>query len=93
MTNFLICAVASIVIFYVIKWFGWFAVDVKGWIPEFIEYKPYKCSFCLSFWTTLIISILLSFINLGFVFGVILDILDAVAYFIDRKENTVNFED
>ena len=89
MTLFVICAVISVFLFFAVKWFAWFSVDYKGWIPEFIDYKPYKCSFCLAFWTNLILSIGLMFISMGFIFLAGLAVFDAVAYFVDRKQNTI----
>lgn len=89
----LILGAVSIIIFFAIKWFAYFAVDVKGWIPDFIKYKPYSCSFCLAFWTNLLVTTLLSFLHLGFLFGYLLVVLDTVAYWVDRKNNTINLED
>lgn len=88
----LVIAILAIVLVFFVKCAAWFVIDVKNWIPSFINYMPYACSFCCAFWINIISQSLLSTINLGFLVGVGVTVLDAVAYLIDRRKNTVELE-
>ena len=83
------------IIFFLVKWLTWKITDEWG-LPEWLQFKPWICNICLTFWSliTVYISIWLSFscltIGIG---GVILASLNALAMWIDQRNNTVRIED
>lgn len=82
--------ILTIFIFFTIKYLI-FKITEKG-LPAFINYQPYSCYKCCSFWVLLFIYIN-SIITLQLwymgIIGIIITILDAVALHIDEM-NTVS---
>lgn len=77
--------------FIVIKWFAWKLTEVWG-LPEWLQYKPWNCKLCLTFW-----SLLATYLSIGLIFnlyitligGIALAIMNALAMWIDQKNKTV----
>lgn len=77
--------------FIVIKWFAWKLTEVWG-LPEWLQYKPWNCKLCLTFW-----SLLATYLSIGLIFnlyitligGIALAIMNALAMWIDQKNKTI----
>lgn len=69
--------------------------DVWG-LPEWLNYKPWNCYLCLTFWTLLFI-----YLSVGLIFnlkitlfgGILLTVMNALAMWIDQKHKTIKIED
>ena len=83
------------IIFFVVSYLSWLITEKWG-LPEWLQYKPWICRLCLTFWSLIFIysTIWLSFacLYIGIV-GNILAILNALAMWIDQKQKTVKLED
>lgn len=83
------------IIFFITGYFTWWFTE-KDHVPEFLEYKPFQCRLCLTFW--LLVGI---YIALGISFklwvvliaGCILAILNALAMWVNQKYNTISIEE
>lgn len=90
----MILIILSPILFFFIKFMAWYVIEKKEWIPEWLNYKPFNCVQCCSFWTNLILSSTATyFIHFDFYLWILITLLDAVAYLIDRKQNTVSIDD
>ena len=77
--------------FILIRWFAWKVTEVWG-LPEWLQYKPWNCKLCLTFW-----SLIVSYLTVGLIFhlpitlygGIELAILNALAMWIDQKNKTI----
>ena len=77
--------------FILIRWFAWKVTEVWG-LPEWLQYKPWNCKICLTFW-----SLLATYLSIGLIFnlyitligGISLAIMNALAMWIDQKNKTV----
>lgn len=77
--------------FIVIRWFAWKVTEVWG-LPEWLQYKPWNCKLCLTFW-----SLLATYLSIGLIFslpitlygGIALAIMNALAMYIDQKNKTI----
>lgn len=84
-----------IALFIPIKWICYKITEEWG-LPTFLNYMPYSCRKCLSFWSLMAI-----YISIGLVFhlyitmavGAILTILDVIAVIVDHKKKTIRIED
>lgn len=82
-------------LFIPIKWICYKITEEWG-LPTFLNYMPYSCYKCLSFWSLMAI-----YISIGLVFrlyitmavGAILTILDVIAVIVDQKKKTIRIED
>lgn len=80
-----------VAIFLPVRWFSWKVTEVWG-LPAWLDYKPFICKLCLTFWLLMGIytAIWLSFSCLyTAVGGYILAGMNALAMYIDQKINTV----
>ena len=87
--------IAVFIIFFVINYFTWWFTE-KDNVPEFLEYKPFQCRLCLTFWllTGVYIAIGVSFkLWIVLIAGIILAILNALAMWVNQKQNTIRIED
>lgn len=83
-----------LVIFLFIKWLTWKITEEWG-LPDWLQYKPWVCNLCLTFW-----SLMGVYITLGLSFsclylmigGCILAILNAIAMYIDQKQKTIHLD-
>ena len=77
--------------FILIRWFAWKVTEVWG-LPEWLQYKPWNCKLCLTFW-----SLLVTYLSIGLIFnlyitligGIALAIMNALAMWIDQKNKTI----
>lgn len=80
-----------IALFIPIKWICYKITEEWG-LPMFLNYMPYSCRKCLSFWSLMAI-----YISIGLVFhlyitmavGAILTVLDVIAVIVDQKKKTI----
>lgn len=80
-----------LVLFIPIRWFAWKVTEVWG-LPEWLQYKPWNCKLCLTFW-----SLLATYLSIGLIFslpitlygGIALAIMNALAMYIDQKNKTI----
>ena len=80
-----------IAMFIPIRWFAWKVTEVWG-LPVWLQYKPWNCKLCFTFW-----SLLATYLSIGFIFnlyitligGIALAIMNALAMWIDQKNKTV----
>lgn len=77
--------------FIPIRWFAWKVTEVWG-LPEWLQYKPWNCKLCLTFW-----SLVVSYLTIGLIFqlpitlygGIALAIMNALAMWIDQRNKTI----
>ena len=77
--------------FILIRWFAWKVTEVWG-LPEWLQYNPWNCKICLTFW-----SLLATYLSIGLIFnlyitligGIALAIMNALAMWIDQRNKTV----
>ena len=77
--------------FIIIRWFAWKVTEVWG-LPEWLQYKPWNCKICLTFW-----SLLATYLSIGLIFnlyitligGIGLAVMNALAMWIDQKNKTI----
>lgn len=82
-------------IFLPVKYLTYWLTEVKG-LPEWLNYKPWICNLCLTFWTLIAI-----YIAIGVSFsclitgigGVIFAILNAIAMWIGQRQKTITLDD
>ena len=78
-------------IFLPVRYLAYYITEVNG-IPVWLDYKPFNCRLCLTFWS-LIAAYLTSGIILGFEItlygGILLTILNAIAMYINQKNKTI----
>ena len=79
------------VLFIPIRYLAWKVTEEWG-LPEWLQYKPWNCKLCFTFW-----SLLFSYLTVGLIFnlyitligGIALAIMNALAMWIDQKNKTV----
>lgn len=87
--------IAIFVIFFTVSYLAYYITEERG-LPRWLDYKPWVCRVCLTFWSliTIYTSIWLSFqclvIGMG---GILLAIMNAIAMLIDQKQRTVSIDD
>ena len=88
----LLQAIAALIIFFAVKYGAYWLTEVKG-LPEWLDYKPFSCNLCLTFWALMGIytTLWLSFVCLFYMtmYGYTLTILNAIAMWIDQKDKTI----
>lgn len=78
-------------LFLPVKWLT-YNITEKWGLPEWLDYKPFSCYLCLTFW-----SLMAVYLTVGLVFkayvtlgaGVLLTVLNAVAMYIDQRNKTI----
>lgn len=83
--------VLIVAMFIPIRWLAWKITEEWG-VPEMINYRPFNCKLCLTFWLLIgcYITIWLSFSCLYTgIGGIILSVLNALAMWIDQKNKTI----
>lgn len=81
-----------ILIIFLIVRYGAYVITEEMGLPRWLNYKPFNCQLCLTFWSllSLYIAIWVSFscliVGIG---GIILAILNAIAMWIDQKNKTI----
>ena len=87
----LLQALAALIIFFAVNYGAYWLTEVKG-LPEWLQYKPFECRMCLTFWSLMgiYITLWLSFSCLYIaIYGCMLAILNAIAMHIDQKDKTI----
>lgn len=82
---------AIAVIFLIVMWWAYMQTERWG-LPSFLQFKPFSCRTCLTFWTliaayTTTLLIGMTYTAIG---GYILAILNAIAMKVDQKQKTVD---
>lgn len=83
-----IIVIITIILFFGTKGIVFYFTDINR--PVFLQYKPFCCYECFSFW-----SLMTEYITLGIAFnylffiGILFTILDVIAQEIDKKERTI----
>ena len=78
-------------LFIPIRYLAWKATEEWG-LPEWLQYKPWNCKLCLTFW-----SLFATYLSIGLIFnlyitligGITLAIMNALAMWIDQKNKTI----
>lgn len=79
------------VIFFVVRYLAWKITDKWG-LPRWLNYKPFNCELCLTFWslitiyTTIWLSFSCLYMGIG---GIILASMNALAMYVDQKNKTI----
>lgn len=80
------------VLFFIVVPVVYYLTEVKG-MPKWLDYKPFNCRLCCTFWTLLfgyiMIGIIFSF-YITLIAGVVLAFLNAYAMWLYQKEHTVS---
>lgn len=81
----LLIIVSLIILFFAVKWLA-FLITKNVELPVWLDYKPYNCPTCLSFWLNIGLSVCLTFLitKLSIVY-IIITLLDGVALLIDYR--------
>ena len=85
-----------VILFLAIKWFAWNFTERRWGIPEWLDYQPYNCFKCFSFWSLLSTYLAIELLFEVYIFmgiGLGLTVLDTIAYIIHEKNNTISIED
>ena len=96
--NILLQFLLSGLIFFIVGYFTWWFTEAEdiGHIPKFLDYRPFQCRLCLTFWllVAIYIALGLSFKLWVFsIFGIILAILNAIAMYINQRNKTIKIID
>lgn len=79
------------VLFFIVVPVVYYLTEVKG-MPKWLDYKPFNCRLCCTFWTLLfgyiMIGIIFSF-YITLIAGVLLAFLNSYAMWLYQKEHTV----
>lgn len=91
MWNTIIQFSAMLMTFLLVNWFAYLITEKWG-LPGFLNYKPFNCRLCLTFWTTIAVAILYLFFNMTITAAGlgILAVLNALAMYINQRYNTVD---
>ena len=85
---------AMLAIFLGTKYLTYFITEVKG-VPQWLDFKPWNCNTCLTFWT--LIAIYTTLLLIGYTWagigGIIMAILNAIAMYINQRNKTITIED
>ena len=87
----LLQVILILALFIPVKYLTWNITEKWG-VPAWIDYKPFSCYLCLTFW-----SLLAVYLTIGLIFqlwitlggGIALTILNAVAMYIDQRNKTI----
>lgn len=83
--------IAMMLIFFIVNYGAYYVTEVKG-LPTWLQYKPWICRLCLTFWTLIFTytAIWLSFacLYLG-IGGILLASMNALAMYIHQRNNTI----
>lgn len=82
---------AMLVIFLITKYLTYNITEVWG-LPKWLQYKPFICDTCLTFWS--LVAIYTTLLIIGYtwlgVSGLIMAVLNAIAMYINQKRKTVD---
>ena len=91
MFSMILQAILVLALFIPVKWLT-YNITEKWGLPEWLDYKPFSCYLCLTFW-----SLTAVYLTVGLVFkayvtlgaGLLLTVLNAVAMYVDQKNKTI----
>lgn len=82
---------AMLVIFLITKYLTYNITEVWG-LPKWLQYKPFICDICLTFWS--LVAIYTTLLIIGYTWlgisGLIMAVLNAIAMYINQKRKTVD---
>lgn len=82
---------AMVVIFLGTKYMTYNITEVWG-LPKWLQYKPFACNTCLTFWS--LVAIYTTLLIIGYTWlgisGLIMAVLNAIAMYIDQRKKTVD---
>lgn len=82
---------AMLVIFLGTKYMTYNITEVWG-LPKWLQYKPFVCNTCLTFWS--LVAIYATLLIIGYTWlgisGLIMAVLNAIAMYIDQRKKTVD---
>lgn len=87
----LLQVIFTLALFFMIKWMCHLITEEWG-LPQWLNYMPYVCRKCLTFWTLLSTYLVCGLIlNLWVMMGVgiAITILDTIAVIVDEKNKTI----
>ena len=80
---------AMLIIFIATKYMTYNITEVWG-LPKWLQYKPFVCNTCLTFWS--LVAIYTTLLIMGYTWlgisGLIMAVLNAIAMYIDQKQKT-----
>ena len=84
-------------IFLAVSWFSWWLTEGREeFKPKFLDYKPWICRTCLTFWL-LVVSYIAAALALNSwligIAGTVLAILNAIAMKMDQKIKTISINE
>lgn len=83
--------IITMAIFFTVKFLCWKITDEWG-LPLWLQYKPWECYKCLSFWSLMAlygVYGLILHLWITMAVGVVLTILDTIAIIINQKQKTI----
>ena len=94
---FILLQIVAIIVlaFGVICFAHWWTEGRDEYKPQWLNYKPFNCKICLTFWTLLVLYITIGYALELKVFlygGILFAISNAGAMLIDQKNNTINID-
>lgn len=85
----------AFIVFIAINYGSWSLFEKTQWPPKFLDYQPFCCRKCLTFWLAIGVAVtafLLGF-NIGAITLAILSVLNAVAMTIDQRRKTITLDE
>lgn len=82
-------------IFFPTKYICWKITEVCG-LPTWLDYQPYCCRKCLSFWLLMALFAacgLICHLWITMAVGALLTVLDTIAVIVDQRNKTIIIED
>lgn len=81
--------ITAFVAFFAILLFAWLVVEKWQLIPSWLDYKPFSCKKCLSFWAGIATSVAFCLIGwwIAGITLILLSTLNSVAVILDERNN------
>lgn len=85
----------GVVLYFMAKYIAYYIIEKKQMFPKFLNYKPFNCVKCCTFWISIFVFSTLLFLKLYAtgIIGLMLATLDAIAQTINEKEKTISLKD
>ena len=95
MISILLQFLGIFIVFFATSYATWYVTE-KELVPQFLNYKPFSCQTCLTFWSLVAI-----YLGMGITFklwicligGLVLAVLNAIAMVVHQKRNTISIND
>lgn len=84
----------ALVIFIIARFYVYYQTEVWG-LPKPLDYRPFSCQLCLSFWLLLSLSIIFYLLHLPLLAStlLLLNVLNTIAMKVDQQHKTITLED